>query len=183
MNKEEAIEHLRSLVTEPDNLSPEEYLDRTTILMPRLLNKSAYSTEYKTSKSSCFDICSSNYHVIESGQRRAVGTALFLTYENAVHRVQLNPKIMNLALVLRPRSGLALKGIDLGAGEIDCDYTIENSPNNEIKVVLINNSSDAFVINPGDRIAQAKWELVLRDPFLPVKEEKRTGGFGSTGQN
>jgi dUTP pyrophosphatase len=46
-------------------------------------------------------------------------------------------------------SGLAVKhGIDIGAGVIDEDYQ------GEIKVVLINNSSIPFQVQPGDRIAQ-----------------------------
>ena len=83
---------------------------------------------------------------------------------------------------VRPRSGLALKfGISVlnAPGTIDSDYT------GEIKVLLINFSSEDFVINPGDRIAQmilAKYEQV---EWLEVEQlsesERGAGGFGSTG--
>jgi dUTP pyrophosphatase len=49
---------------------------------------------------------------------------------------------------IAPRSGLAVKhGLDIGAGVIDVEYW------GEIKVVLINNSSISFQVQPGDRIA------------------------------
>ena len=60
---------------------------------------------------------------------------------------------------VRPRSGLAAKhGITVlnSPGTIDADYR------GEIKVILVNLSSEPFVINPGERIAQmvvARFEL------------------------
>src|SRR5215212_8678096 len=52
---------------------------------------------------------------------------------------------------VRPRSGLAWKhGITVlnTPGTIDADYR------GEVKVVLVNLGTEAFVVNPGDRIAQ-----------------------------
>ncbi len=85
---------------------------------------------------------------------------------------------------LRPRSGLALKhGITLvnTPGTIDADYR------GEIKVILINLSSEPFVINNGERICQmvvtnyarVEWETTdsLED------SERGAGGFGHTGIN
>jgi len=46
------------------------------------------------------------------------------------------------------RSGLSLKGIDIGAGIIDPDYT------GILKVLIINNGHKNFIIHSGDRIAQ-----------------------------
>ena len=83
---------------------------------------------------------------------------------------------------IRPRSGLAAKfGISVlnAPGTIDADYR------GEIGVILVNLSSEKFVINNGDRIAQmiiaryvhTKWEEVS-----VLDETKRgQGGFGSTG--
>lgn len=83
---------------------------------------------------------------------------------------------------VRPRSGLAIKqGITClnSPGTIDADYR------GELKVILINLSGEAQVINHGDRIAQlvlgtvhhATWELVQQ-----LNETKRgEGGFGHTG--
>ena len=48
-----------------------------------------------------------------------------------------------------PRLGLSLKhSIDIGAGGIDRDYR------GDIKVLLINNSDDKYIVKQGDRIAQ-----------------------------
>ena len=83
---------------------------------------------------------------------------------------------------IRPRSGLAAKyGITVTncVGTIDSDYT------GEIKVSLINLSTDTVVIYPGDRIAQmvvAKYEKVSWNEVAELDETERgNGGFGSTG--
>jgi dUTP pyrophosphatase len=84
---------------------------------------------------------------------------------------------------IRPRSGLAAKyGITVTncVGTIDSDYT------GEIKVSLINLSTDTVVIYPGDRIAQmvvAKYEKVTWEEVAALDETERgDGGFGSTGR-
>ena len=84
---------------------------------------------------------------------------------------------------IRPRSGLAAKyGITVTncVGTIDSDYT------GEIKVSLINLSTDTVVIYPGDRIAQmvvAKYEKVTWEEVSSLDETERgDGGFGSTGR-
>jgi len=83
---------------------------------------------------------------------------------------------------VRPRSGLAAKfGITVlnSPGTIDSDYR------GEIKVVLINNGKNPFVITRGDRIAQLVISKVERVNFVPVVSLKQTGrnesGFGHTG--
>ena len=84
---------------------------------------------------------------------------------------------------VRPRSGLAAKhGISVlnAPGTIDADYR------GEVKVILVNLSNDAFVINPGERIAQmvvARYEKVEWDEVEVLDETERgEGGFGSTGR-
>ena len=84
---------------------------------------------------------------------------------------------------VRPRSGLALKkGITVlnSPGTIDADYR------GEVCVILINLSSEPFVVEDGERIAQmviarheqAEWQEVevLDDT------ERGAGGFGHTGK-
>jgi dUTP pyrophosphatase len=84
---------------------------------------------------------------------------------------------------IRPRSGLALKaGITVlnSPGTIDSDYR------GEIRVILVNLSSEQFVISDGERICQmviarhekAEWTEVetLTDT------ERGEGGFGHTGR-
>ncbi len=84
---------------------------------------------------------------------------------------------------IRPRSGLAAKhGITVlnTPGTIDADYR------GEIKVILINLSTESFVIKNGERIAQmviasherANW--IASDTLSG--SERGAGGFGHTGK-
>lgn len=84
---------------------------------------------------------------------------------------------------IRPRSGLAFKhgiGIVNSPGTIDADYR------GEIKVLLINFSTEDFEINTGDRIAQmvvAKHERVNWEQVEVLNETQRgEGGYGHTGK-
>ena len=83
---------------------------------------------------------------------------------------------------VRPRSGLALKkGITVlnSPGTIDADYR------GEIGVILVNLSSEDFVIEDGERIAQmviARHEQVEWQTVEVLTETERgVGGFGHTG--
>jgi dUTP pyrophosphatase len=83
---------------------------------------------------------------------------------------------------VRPRSGLALKkGITVlnSPGTVDADYR------GEIGVILVNLSSETFVIENGERIAQlviAKHERAEWNEVDALSETARgAGGFGSTG--
>jgi dUTP pyrophosphatase len=83
---------------------------------------------------------------------------------------------------VRPRSGLALKqGITClnSPGTIDADYR------GELKVILINLSSEQQLIEHGDRIAQMvfqKVEIVDLELTHQLNETSRNaGGFGHTG--
>ncbi|WP_058485203.1 dUTP diphosphatase [Defluviitalea phaphyphila] len=82
---------------------------------------------------------------------------------------------------IRPRSGLALKGITLvnSPGTIDADYR------GEIKVIMINFGEEDFIIKRGDRIAQMVINKIEQVKWVLVEELKDTkrndGGFGHTG--
>ena len=83
---------------------------------------------------------------------------------------------------MRPRSGLAIKqGITClnSPGTIDSDYR------GELKVILINLSSQEQTINNGERIAQiviSKVEKALLQPVEQLESSLRgEGGFGHTG--
>ena len=86
---------------------------------------------------------------------------------------------------VRPRSGLAAKhGISVcnSPGTIDSDYT------GEIKIILVNLSNTAFLVNPGERIAQMVFAKCEQVDFLTLETvgefestERGSGGFGSTG--
>lgn len=84
---------------------------------------------------------------------------------------------------VRPRSGLAAKhGITVlnSPGTIDADYR------GEIRIILVNLSSEAFTIEPGERIAQLVVARHEQVEWEPVEElgttERGAGGFGSTGR-
>jgi len=89
----------------------------------------------------------------------------------------------SLAAVILPRSGLGHKhGIVLGnlVGLIDSDYQ------GQVFVSCWNRGDDAFVIEPGARIAQMVFVPVVQTEFEVVKEfsesHRGDGGFGHTGQ-
>ena len=82
-----------------------------------------------------------------------------------------------------PRSGIAIKhGIGLlnSVGVIDSDYR------GEIMVGVINQISESYTIEPGERIAQMVIMPISTMPVIEVNELDETsrgaGGFGSTGR-
>lgn len=84
---------------------------------------------------------------------------------------------------VRPRSGLAIKhGITVlnTPGTIDADYR------GQVCIILINLSTEPFVINNGERIAQivfAKCEQAEMVETESLSETERgAGGFGHTGK-
>ena len=84
---------------------------------------------------------------------------------------------------VRPRSGMAIKhGITClnSPGTVDSDYR------GEIKIILINLSSESHTINSGDRIAQMVVAKVEKAFLKPVEQLESTargeGGFGHTGK-
>ena len=84
---------------------------------------------------------------------------------------------------VRPRSGLALKkgiGVLNAPGTIDADYR------GEICVILVNLSSEDFVVEDGERIAQmvvARHEQVRWSEVEVLDDTERgAGGYGHTGK-
>ena len=91
----------------------------------------------------------------------------------------------SLEIQVRPRSGLAIKN---GITVLNTPGTVDRGYNGEIKIILMNLSKEDFVINHGDRIAQAvvspvisgRWSKLKKVNNL-IKTERGDGGFGSTG--
>ena len=84
---------------------------------------------------------------------------------------------------VRPRSGLAIKkGITVlnSPGTIDADYR------GEVCIILVNLSSEDFIIEDGERVAQmiiAKHEQATWIEVETLDETERgEGGFGHTGK-
>jgi len=108
---------------------------------------------------------------LEPGQTQLVPTGI------AIHLAD-----PSLAAVLLPRSGLGHKhGVVLGnlVGLIDSDYQ------GQVMVSTWNRGSQAYVIQPGERIAQMVVVPVVQVEFEVVDEfaasVRGAGGFGSTG--
>jgi len=84
---------------------------------------------------------------------------------------------------IAPRSGMSVKGFDVGAGVIDESYA------GIIKVLLINNSDENKEIKKGERIAQLIIEKCYYADIEQVYDMKEftpttrgDQGFGSTGK-
>ena len=121
-----------------------------------------------TSGSAGYDLTAVQNDVIEPGSRRLIPIGVAIKLPEGVYGR------------IAPRSGLAVKkGIQVGAGVIDPDYT------GEIHVLLFNHGSEPFEIRAGDRIAQL---ILERFEFHEVRQVdsitetlRGSGGFGSTG--
>jgi dUTP pyrophosphatase len=113
-----------------------------------------------------YDIYATESVEIEPGTRVLVSTGLSTSFEKGYLRIA-------------PRSGLSVRGIDVGAGVIDPSYR------GEIKVLLINNSKDPYFVERGDRIAQGIFEKCYSVDFQVVENldltDRGSGGFGSSG--
>lgn len=141
----------------------------------RIINKSSNSLPgYATADASGMDIRAflSEKISIAAMERVLIPTGLYLEIPRGFEAQ------------IRPRSGLAIKqGITClnTPGTIDADYR------GEIKVILINLSSETQVIENGDRIAQMVFQKVEQVEWLTVDTidptERNTGGFGHTGKN
>jgi len=131
---------------------------------------------YATNGSSGFDLRADLKEpiTIQPHDREVIPTGLFFNIPE------------NFEIQIRSRSGLAAKnGISVlnAPGTIDADYR------GEIKVILVNHSDDRFIINHGDRIAQAIIASVIAKNVVNLVKvddvtsdtERGTGGFGSTG--
>ncbi|MFA6677537.1 MAG: dUTP diphosphatase [Bacteroidales bacterium] len=139
----------------------------------KIVNKSAYETpKYATPYSAGLDLKANIDEAIELSplERKMIPTGIYIELPESFEAQ------------IRPRSGLAAKhGITIvnAPGTIDADYR------GEIKVVLVNLSSEKFTINPGERIAQmviARFEQVSWEEVDKLSESERgAGGFGSTG--
>jgi dUTP pyrophosphatase len=138
----------------------------------RIINRSKNSLPaYETAHAAGMDLRASIDDTIslKPMERRLIPTGLYIELPEGFEAQ------------IRPRSGLAFKhgiGIVNSPGTIDADYR------GEIKVLLINFSTEVFEINTGDRIAQmvvARHEKVNWDDVEILNETSRgEGGFGHT---
>lgn len=138
-----------------------------------VVNKSNHRLpEYSTPMSAGMDLKANISEPITLGplQRVLIPTDLYMAIPEGYE------------LQIRSRSGLALKnGIFClnSPGTIDADYR------GNVGVILANFSDTPFIINPGDRVAQAvlnKFEKIEWKEVTTLDETERgTGGFGHSG--
>jgi dUTP pyrophosphatase len=140
----------------------------------KIINKSKHELpSYATNAAAGMDLRANIDEpiVLKSLQRTLVATGLFIELP------------VGYEAQIRPRSGLAFKnGLTVlnSPGTIDADYR------GEVKVILVNLSTDEFIINDGERVAQmviAKHEQAEWIEVEMLEESARgEGGFGSTGK-
>lgn len=139
----------------------------------RIVNKSKNKLpEYSTKSSAGVDLRANidDPMILKPMERAMIPTGLFIELP------------VGYEAQVRPRSGLAIKkGISVlnSPGTIDADYR------GEIKVILINLSTENFEIQSGDRIAQMLIAAHEQAEWIEVESlsqtERGQGGFGSTG--
>lgn len=148
---------------------------KSSYLKIRVINQSRHPLpDYATAGSSGLDLRANleSPVVLNSLERKLIPTGLFMEIPEGFEAQ------------VRPRSGLAIKqGLTClnSPGTIDADYR------GEIKIILINLSSDPQQVNDGDRIAQLVFQKVEKVNLISVSElsssERAEGGFGHTGKN
>jgi dUTP pyrophosphatase len=144
------------------------FIDRATYFKVNLLNVYAKTPKKADIGSAGYDLYSVDDIAIEAHERRLVSTGISVEIPRYYY------------LRVAPRSGLSVKGIDVGAGVIDSSYR------GEVKVLLINNSDKVYFVQQGDRVAQLIMErcsntnIVVSDEQLSATERGESG-FGSTG--
>lgn len=131
---------------------------------------------YMTAEAAGADLFADQGYILEPGEYKLIGTGLTAEIP-AGYEVQI-----------RPRSGLAIKhGITVlnTPGTIDSDYKLE------WKIILINHSQKAYIIEPGAAVAQMVVAPVTQLDFAEdgpdgialqdsVSDAVRAGGMGST---
>ncbi len=141
----------------------------------RIVNHSQHALpEYATALSAGMDLRANLVDdiVLQPLQRALVPTGLYIALSEGTEAQ------------IRPRSGLAYKhGVTVlnSPGTIDADYR------GEVKVLLVNLSSDPFTVKNGERIAQmviARHETVQWQAVNELEDTARgEGGFGHTGKH
>lgn len=111
---------------------------------------------------------------LSPGERRLFPTGLAINIQDP-----------GLAAMVASRSGLSLKhGIRVGQGlgVVDSDY------HGEVGVILFNEGTEPYTVNPGERIAQLLFMPVVQVGLNYVSDfcsttERGSGGFGHTGRS
>lgn len=130
---------------------------------------------YKTPGSAGLDLvaCIDAPVIVAGGGNKLIGTGLAINLQDP-----------GLMAVVASRSGLCLHSqirVGQGLGIIDSDY------HGEIGVILHNDGSNDYIVQPGERIAQLLFIPVVQVAFKLVADfttltDRGDGGFGHTGR-
>ncbi|UYC36391.1 polyprotein [Black pepper virus B] len=130
------------------------------------LTPTAKIPEKSTPGSAGYDLRADHAATIQPRERKIINTGICIDIPGGVYGR------------IAPRSGMAMRGIDVAGGVIDSDYY------GAIKVILVNNKGFYDKIEKGERIAQIIFEKILNPTLIegnitstPARGEQ---GFGST---
>jgi len=144
-----------------------------TILKIQRLPHNVTVPEYKTAGAAGMDLCAAITEPVELKpfERTLIPTGLKIELEHG-YEAQI-----------RPRSGLSIKhGITL----INCVGTVDEDYRGEVCIALVNLSTQTYVIQPQERVAQmviSKYEQAELQVVTELSDTTRgEGGFGSTGK-
>lgn len=152
----------------------ESYIpEREVVIQFKKLNENAVIPTKATEFSAGYDLTSPIDCVVEPRSNKLIMTNIAMAWNNP-----------NFYVKLHSRSGIANKhNVTVEGGVIDYDYR------KNVGVILQNTTDIPFVVNAGDRIAQAILTRIADDRSEVVEdftfyflESKRDGGFGSTGR-
>jgi len=138
----------------------------------RRLRPSVPLPAYQTDGAAGFDLAASEDLIVEPGAIALVPTGLVIKVPDGYF------------LGIFARSSTPLRRgliVSNGVGVIDADYC---GANDEIKIQVLNVTTQPVAINAGDRIAQGLFLPVARAGWVETNEDLRTGsrgGFGATG--
>ena len=142
-----------------------------TTVVYKLLKPNAKIPQRSTDGSAYYDVYTNETYELEPDEIHLYGTGLAM-YTNDGYFIDL-----------RPRSGLASKGICVAnaPGTVDSDYR------DELRVILINHSRKPYMVQEGDRIAQMSVMPVEIIRFVETRVGKMNKraiheGWGSTGR-